>query len=327
MPTELTFIYVLILVALAAVCSGLNVALMSLNPAELKRKVQLGDKRAKRVYPLRKNAHLSLASILLVNVAAASGAAIVLGDNYHGLVAGVIATLLLVIFSELAPQAFFTRRALIVCSYLAPLMRFMILVSYPLAKPLQLALDRILGTQDSNRLHTRHELGLMIGEHLGDDASELDEDEVEIIKGALQLSEKMVGSIMTEIRHVYWLTPDTVLDGRKIDEIKEMSWSRIPILDKKRTEVLGILLMKDLVDIDFDSRPYKVSELPLYPVKPVGSKTALDTMFRKFISAKTHLIPIKKNGDIVGIVTIEDLLEEIIGHEIIDESDIAAQRS
>jgi CBS domain containing-hemolysin-like protein len=167
----------------------------------------------------------------------------------------------------------------------------------------------------------------MIGEHLGDDASELDEDEVEIIKGALQLSEKMVGSIMTEIRHVYWLTPDTVLDGRKIDEIKEMSWSRIPILDKKRTEVLGILLMKDLVDIDFDSRPYKVSELPLYPVKPVGSKTALDTMFRKFISAKTHLIPIKKNGDIVGIVTIEDLLEEIIGHEIIDESDIAAQRS
>jgi CBS domain containing-hemolysin-like protein len=327
MPTELTFIYVLILVALAAVCSGLNVALMSLNPAELKRKVQLGDKRAKRVYPLRKNAHLSLASILLVNVAAASGAAIVLGDNYHGLVAGVIATLLLVIFSELAPQAFFTRRALIVCSYLAPLMRFMILVSYPLAKPLQLALDRILGTQDSNRLHTRHELGLMIGEHLGDDASELDEDEVEIIKGALQLSEKMVGSIMTEIRHVYWLTPDTVLDGRKIDEIKEMSWSRIPILDKKRTEVLGILLMKDLVDIDFDSRPYKVSELPLYPVKPVGSNTALDTMFRKFISAKTHLIPIKKNGDIVGIVTIEDLLEEIIGHEIIDESDIAAQRS
>jgi CBS domain containing-hemolysin-like protein len=322
-----TTISVLLLVLLAAVCSGLNVALMSLNPAELKRKAQLGDKRAKRVYPLRKNAHLSLASILLVNVAAASGAAIVLGDAYHGLIAGVIATLTLVIFSELAPQALFTRRALVVCSYLTPLMRLMILVSYPIAKPLQLLLDKVLGTQDSNRLHTRHELGLMISEHLGDDASELDEDEVEIIKGALQLSEKMVGSIMTEIRHVYCLTPETVIDGRKIDEIKEMSWSRIPILDKKHKKVFGILLMKDLVDRDFDNQSCKVSDLPLYHVEPVGSKTALDTMFRKFIAARTHMIPVKKNGDIVGIVTIEDLLEEIIGHEIIDESDLAANRT
>jgi metal transporter CNNM len=184
-----------------------------------------------------------------------------------------------------------------------------------------------LGTQESNRLHTRHELGLMINEHLGHESSELDEDEVEIIKGALQLSEKTVGSIMTEMRHVFWLTPDTVIDGQKIDEIKDMSWSRIPILDRKHRNVFGILLMKDLVDIDLKNNRYKVSDLPLYPVEPVGSKTALDTMFRKFIAAKTHLIPVRKNGNIVGIITIEDLLEEIIGHEIIDESDLATHRS
>lgn len=323
----ITFYAVLSLVLLAAVCSGLNVALMSLNPAELKHKAQLGDKRAKRVYPLRKNAHLSLASILLVNVAAASGTAIVLGDYYSGVVAGVIATLTLVIFSELAPQALFTRKALVVCSYLTPLIRFMILISYPIAKPLQLILDRLLGTQESKRLHTRHELGLMISEHLGDDASELDEDEVEIIKGALQLSEKHVSSIMTELRHVYWMTPDTVIDRIKIDEIKDMGWSRIPVMDKKHKKVHGILLMKDLVDIDFNGKGYQVNDLPLYPVEPVGSRTALDTMFRKFIAAKTHLIPVEKKGKVIGIITIEDLLEEIIGHEIIDESDLAANRT
>lgn len=323
----ISIIYVASLVALAAVCSGLNVALMSLNPAELKRRAHLGDKRARRVYPLRKNAHLSLASILLVNVAAASGTAIVLGDYYSGLVAGSIATLLLVIFSELAPQAFFTRRALVVCSYLVPLMRLMILVTYPIAKPLQLVLDRILGTQEHKRLHTRHELGLMISEHLGDEASELDEDEVEIIKGALQLSEKTVGSIMTEIRHVYWLTPDTVIDSQKLAEIKDMGWSRIPIFNKKHKKAYGILLMKDLVDVDFNGKGYKVKDLPLYPVDPVGSRTALDTMFRKFIAAKTHLIPVKQKSTVIGIITIEDLLEEIIGHEIIDESDQAAART
>ncbi len=323
----LTFFAVLSLVFLAAICSGLNVALMSFNPAELKRRAQLGNKRAKRVYPLRKNAHLSLASILLVNVAAASGTAIILGDYYNGLLAGVMATLLLVIFSELAPQALFTRRALVICSYLSPLIRLMILISYPLAKPLQLVLDKMLGTQDHNRLHTRHELGLMINEHLGHKASELDEDEVEIIKGALQLSEKTIGNIMTEMRHVYWWTPSTVINSRKINELKEKGWSRIPILDRKHREVYGILLVKDLVDIDFRNKNYKVSDLPLHPVEAVGSKTALDTMFRKFISAKTHLIPVRKNGVVVGIITIEDLLEEIIGHEIIDESDLASNHT
>lgn len=61
--------------------------------------------------------------------------------------------------------------------------------------------------------------------------------------------------------------------------------------------------------------------MPLYPVQLVGSMTALDTMFRKFISTGTHLIPIEKDDQIVGVATIEDLLEEIVGHEIEDETD------
>jgi CBS domain containing-hemolysin-like protein len=61
--------------------------------------------------------------------------------------------------------------------------------------------------------------------------------------------------------------------------------------------------------------------MPLHPVQLVGSMTALDTMFRKFIAAGTHLIPIEKDDAIIGIVTIEDLLEEIVGHEIEDETD------
>jgi len=79
--------------------------------------------------------------------------------------------------------------------------------------------------------------------------------------------------------------------------------------------------MKDLVDIDFDERAYPIGELPVHPTQMVGSMTALDTMFRKFIAAGAHLIPIEKDDEIIGIVTIEDLIEEIIGHEIEDETD------
>jgi CBS domain containing-hemolysin-like protein len=79
--------------------------------------------------------------------------------------------------------------------------------------------------------------------------------------------------------------------------------------------------MKDLVDINFDDEPQLVRELPLYTTQVVGSMTALDTMFRKFITGGSHLIPVEKDDKIVGIVTIEDLLEEIVGHEIEDETD------
>ena len=79
--------------------------------------------------------------------------------------------------------------------------------------------------------------------------------------------------------------------------------------------------MKDLGDIDFDEQETRVSDLVLHPVQLVGSKTALDTLLRKFISTSTHLIPIVKNDIIIGIATIEDLIEEIVGQEIEDESE------
>ena len=314
--------FVIIFVGLSAVFSGLNIALMSLSLPELKRQAKLGSKYARKVYPLRENAHLSLASILLGNVGAAAATTLALKENVgSGLVAGIISTLLLVSFGELVPQALFMRRALGICARLTPLLKFTMFVTYPVAKPLQLLLDLLIGSHSDRQLHTRSELGLIINEHAGDNGSELDEDEVQIIKSTLQLSEKKVEDIMTDIRHVYWLEPDTLLDGEQIQELKSAGWSRIPVFNKNRTKFCGSLHVKDLVDINFRKEPRLVKDLTLHKAEPIGSKTALDTSFRRFIAARTHLLPVEKNDEIIGIVTIEDLLEEIIGHEIIDETD------
>ncbi len=315
-----TSLVVLVLICFSAVCSGLNVALMSLNLAELKRKVKLGNPHAKKVLPFRRNTHLSLAAILLTNVAAVSATSLVLEPIFYGIVAGIMTTVLIVIFGEILPQALFSRRALAYAARFAWAMRVMIVVTYPIAKPLQLLLDRILRYEKA-QLQSRQELGIMITEHLGHDQSELDEDEVEIIRGALQLSEKRVRDIMLPIKDVFWLTPDTILTPAKISEIKRIGRSRIPIFNQNMTRCNGVLLMKELVDIDFGDHIYHVSDLNLHPVQLVGSKTALDTMLRKFISTGTHLIPIVKDDHIVGIATIEDLIEEIVGQEIEDETD------
>lgn len=311
---------IILLIGVAAICSGLNVAFMSLNLADLRRKRKLGNVYAKRLYPLRKNAHLTLAAILLTNVTAASMTPLVIDSRLSGVAAVALSTLLLTVFSEIMPQALFAQNALAWCGRLSWLLRGMIAVTYPIAKPLQLLLDKLFKGKKQD-LHTRHELGLLIAEHLGTKESELDEDEVEIIKGALQLSEKRVSSIMTPISHVYWLTPQTIIDDKRIDEIKESGRSRIPILNNAKTICFGVLLVKELVDLDFDEVSPRVDELYLHPIQAVGSMTALDTMFRKFIGAKTHLMPVEKDDSIVGIVTIEDLIEEILGHEIEDETD------
>jgi len=318
-------IEVVILVGFSAVCSGLNIAIMALDLSDLRRKAKLGNRQAKRVLPLRVNTHLTLASILLTNVAAVSATSLVLHQVLNGWLAGLLGTLLIVVFGEVIPQALFSKSPLAWSSSFAPLLKVMMAVTFVISKPLQLLLDRLFPRARA-KLQSRHELGLLITEHLGSDSSELDEDEIEIMRSTLQLSEKRVRDIMTDIRHTYWLTPDTLLDDAKIDEIKEKGFSRIPIFNPQLTKCYGLLLMKELVDIDFDDNTYQVDDLTLHPVQLVGSMTALDTMFRKFIAAGTHLIPVERDDEIVGIVTIEDLIEEILGHEIEDETDRQRQR-
>lgn len=325
MNAATVFAVVILLVGISALCSGLNVALMSLDIRDLQRKHKLGNKDARKALPLRRKTHLTLSAILLANVAAVSATSLVLESKLYGVIAGLISTLLIVIFGEIVPQAILSRRALYYTARFSLVLKAMIVLTYPLAKPLQLLLDRLFKAVPPH-LQTRGELGIMISEHLDTKESELDEDEVEIIRGALQLSEKRVRDIMTAIDGVFWLTPQTVIDGDGIDGIKERGYSRIPVMNNARTICYGLLLVKDLVDVDFDDSPPRVDDLVLRPTEAVGSMTALDTLFRKFISSGTHLLPVERDDQIVGIVTIEDLIEEIVGHEIEDETDRSKHR-
>jgi metal transporter CNNM len=320
MDLFLTLLTVLILIALSAAYSGLNVSLLSLNLADLKRKAKLGNIYAKKILPLRQRSNLTLASILISNVAVISATSLVLNKQYNGWVAGISSTLLIVIFGEILPQAFFSRNALEVTATFVPLLELMIIITYPIAKPLELLLNKLLG-DERQKLPTRRELGFIITEQTDQEDSELDEDEIEIMRGALQLSEKHVRDIMTPIKDVYWITPETDLTPEIIDEIKLNSYSRIPIFDNDCTKSYGFLLMKDLVDINFDNEIVKLDDVRQHPSQIVGGLTALDTLFRKFISSGLHIMSVEKNNKIIGIVTFEDLIEEILQHEIVDETD------
>lgn len=316
---------VLALIVLSALCSGLNISFMSLAPRDLKHKAKLGNKDAQRILPLRQKSHLTLAAILYTNIGAAMATGLVINQYTGGLIAGFVSTIVLVIFGEILPQAYFSRTALAMCGRFAPFLKLIIIFTYPFSKPTALLLDRILPRHE-HPLRSRHELGLLIEEYEIADSSELDDDEVEIIQSALQLSEKRIEQIMQPIKKVFWLREDAVLDEVTVDLIKSRGYTRIPVFNKELTACLGVLLTKDMLDINFDDFPRPVQSFKLHKTRLVGSRTALDTMLRRFFTLRTHLVPVEKNDKIVGIVTVEDLIEEIIGHEIEDETDRAMNR-
>ena len=320
MSVFISLVIVAALVMLSALYSGLNVAILSLNISDLQRKAKLGNSFAKKLLPLRKNINLTIASIILANVATISATSLVLNRHLNGWLAGIVSTLLIVIFSEVLPQAFFIRHPLELSGKFVPLIKIIIFITYPISRPLDMLLDRLMDNENQT-LMSRSELGILIAEHSDSRASELDNDEIEIMMGALRLSEKQVKSIMTPIDKTYWFTQNTKLTPEKIDDIKAKSYSRIPVFNDELSTFYGVILMKDMVDINFDGETVLVSDLYMHSSQLVGGMMALDTLFRKFITGGSHLIPVERNDKIIGIVTIEDLLEEILQHEIVDETD------
>lgn len=319
MEVMLITITATILVGLSALCSGLNVALLTLRVDDLRRKAKLGDKHAKTALAIRRKVHFYLAGILLANVAFASATSVVLNSLLSGFLAVVVSTLALVIFAEITPQAFAIRHAKDAVAFFAPAIRIVSYIGYPITRPIELLLDRMVG-KSHTVLHTRHELSLLIADHLNE-PSELDENEVEIVQSTLKLSETRVKDVMTPISHVYHISNTTRVGQNKFEEMKNSHYSRIPIFNKNHTRGTHYIYMKDLHDYDFDEKTYELNELPRHRAKKVGSMTALDTLFQQFIASKKHMMFVEKDNKLVGIITIEDLIEAVIGHEIYDEKD------
>jgi metal transporter CNNM len=195
-----------------------------------------------------------------------SATSLVLEQRLFGLIAWILSTVLIVVLGENRPTSLLSKRSSKVDQSFFWIAKNNDCRNLHYEPALELLLDKLLPHQ-KERLQSRQELGLLISEHITDDTSELDDDEVEIMKGALALSEKRVREITTPIDKTYWMTPETKLSDIRIDEIKMKGFSRIPIFNEELTECYGLLLMKDLVDIDFDDNNYKVKDIALHPTK------------------------------------------------------------
>lgn len=312
----MVYVIVVGLLALSALFSGLTLGLMSLGPHELKRKMALGDVRAKKIYAVRKRGNLLLVTLLVGNVASISAMSIFLDSISSGLVAGIATTALITVFGEILPQAVFSRYALKLGSSISWLVQGIMFVLYPVAAPLAWILDKSLG-DELPTLYSRKELVGILQEHGG---NILKTDEERIARGALTFSEKKIKEVMTPRFMVTGIEQDRVLDRKTIEELRHSGYSRIPVYDETLDHVTGMLFAQQLIDPATHGQT--VAEVCTKDVYFVNEDANLDHALNAFIKTKNHLFMVVNGfSEFVGIIAIEDVLEEILGVEIVDEFD------
>ncbi|EQC36145.1 hypothetical protein SDRG_06261 [Saprolegnia diclina VS20] len=332
---------IVLLTCLAALFAGLTLGYMSLDTNGLQIVIDAGDDPdatpeekknaayARKIAPIRKDGHLLLTTMLYGNVGINSIMAIAMADMTNGVIGFLLTTVILVIFGELIPQALCSRHPLSIGGKSVPIVKFFMVIFYIAARPVASILDYCIG-HEIGAVYSRTEMSKMLEIHVKQKM--LDADETDIMKGAMYFKRKAVASVMTPIDRVYMLPVTTVLDLETIKMIYHTGYSRIPVYGKDRNDVVGLIFVKDLIFADPDEKTTLLNFVHVFGrgVHRVWPDSTLGEVMQAFKAGRTHLAlvhDVNNDGpgdpyyETKGVVTLEDIVEEILQDKIYDESD------
>ncbi|KAK2794041.1 hypothetical protein FQN51_000950 [Onygenales sp. PD_10] len=313
--------------------AGLTIALMGQDEVYLQVIKTSGEgaekKHAEKVLGLLKRGkHWVLVTLLLSNVITNETLPIVLDRSLGGGWPAVLgSTVLIVIFGEVVPQSICVRYGLPIGAWMAPCVLALMYIMSPVAWPIAKLLDRILG-EDHGTIYKKAGLKTLVTLHksMGQAGEQLNSDEVTIISAVLDLKEKSVGSIMIPMDDVFTMSVDTVLDEKTMDLILSQGYSRIPIHSPDNPlNFVGMLLVKMLITYDPEDCK-QVRDFALATLPETRAETSCLDIVNFFQEGKSHMVLVSEfpgeDHGALGVVTLEDVIEELIGEEIIDESDV-----
>ncbi|XP_070341597.1 metal transporter CNNM1 isoform X4 [Equus asinus] len=351
-PAWLRALGAILLLALSALFSGLRLSLLSLDPVELRVLRNSGSaaeqEQARRVQAVRGRGTHLLCTLLLGQAGANAALA---GWLYASLPPGVgdpeegygeagihfpwlpalVCTGAVFLGAEICPYSVCSRHGLAIASHSVCLTRLLMAAAFPVCYPLGRLLDWAL-RQEISTFYTREKLLETL--RAADPYSDLVKEELNIIQGALELRTKVVEEVLTPLGDCFMLRSDAVLDFATVSEILRSGYTRIPVYEgDQRHNIVDILFVKDLAFVDPDDCTPLLTVTRFYnrPLHCVFNDTRLDTVLEEFKKGKSHLAIVQRvnnegEGDpfyeVMGIVTLEDIIEEIIKSEILDETDL-----
>lgn len=326
-----------ILLLFAALFAGLTLALVGLDTLSLEIIADSGqepDKTyAQKILPIRQLGNQLLCTLIFGNVMVNTLIAQITDEHLHGWVATVISTALTTLGGEVIPQAVMSAHALQVGSKSAPIVKFFIILFYPVSKPCSMLLDWAIG-KDPGQIYERNELKKLMMMHAARSAETgIGVGEVDLMVGAMELHEKTVAEVMTPIGDVLMLEANERLNDETIQYISDHGHSRIPVYQGSKNNIIGVLFAKDLLMVDPQENTKVMVLVKFYNRRchVVPSDTKLISMLKYFQTGRTHIALVKEvqhcgSGDpfyeIKGMLTMEDVIEELIHSEIFDEYDV-----
>jgi len=386
MVTGGTYWFFMFMVALltlfAGMMSGLTVGYLSVDQLTMELREITGTEEEKEaskvILPVLSNRHWLLCTLLLMNSFAMEALPVFLDRVFSRFTAVVISVTLLLIFGEVIPQALCTGpRQVQIAALAAPMTRFLMIISWPITFWLGKCLDIILGEQGKTR-YQNQDLKCLVEMHTVEALKKIAEEEeknpyiakndipkpsdkmglgqleANLMISALEIKEKKVVEIMINFNDIYSINFDEPIDKKKVVEILDKGYSRIPVFrNDDKTDLIGILRIKQLIKVDFNlKKSLKELGIRIKPPLVIPPTMNLINLLREFRSGKSHMAFITEQVEllqakfgltrnnsvafnmsytetfadakkikILGIVTLEDVIEQIFNLEIMDEED------
>ena len=317
-------LYLILAVFVSFLCSLLESVILSVSPAYIAVLEKENHKRAALLSDLKDNIDKPLAAILTLNtVANTIGAAgvgaqvhVVWGSQFLAAASGIL-TFTILIFSEIIPKTLGAVYAKNLALYCVPLINILIYITYPFVLLSEFIRDMIdRKTQVST---TREEV--MVAAEIGVDEGAIRKNESLVIQNLLTLNKIEVSDIMTPRSVVFAINGDDTI-GDVFKEHKSIEFSRIPVFKENTDHVIGITLRYKLMEAysqDLDQLKIETFVKPLHSVpETITVAACLD----QFIKRKEHIfLVVDEYGSLEGLVTLEDVVETLLGVEIVDEFD------
>ena len=322
-----------VLIGLSGFFSGLEVALVGVRKSKVVQLFNEGKKGSKALHKLKMNPSWMMSSVNLgnnlVNVGASALATSVairlFGNDGLGIAVGVM-TFLILVFGEITPKTYCNANSTKVALRYAPVLLAFSYVFYPVVKFFEIitrGVVKITGSSYTPPPITEEEIKGVIDQGLAEKA--IEKEEMELVHGALNFDDTVIRSVMTPRTKMFTLNAKMLL-FEALPQINQSAHSRIPIFGDTRDDIVGFIHVRDVLkELEKDKEVVTLEQIARKPVFASQEKM-VSSLLKEMKGRKTHMaIVVDEHGGVEGLVTLEDLLEEIVG-EIEDETDLKREK-
>jgi len=322
---SLLFLYVLVAIVFSFLCSILEAVLLSVNSAYIAVLVEKGNSAGKLLKLWKRDIDKPLVAILTLNTiahtigAASAGAqaSVVFGSVYVGVFSAVL-TLLILIFSEIIPKMLGARYWRQLAPLTAHVLRYLVVGLHPFIVLANFITHRLKSDKTLTGF-SREEFAAMA--ELSSEEGQLDAQESYFLKNLLRLRKMKVQDAMTPRIVIFSLATSLRVEEyyHKHDQVP---FSRIPVYKDDPENILGYVIHSDLLLAQARGNGDNSLENYVRPMLTVLESTSMQNLLNQLLKDRTHIVlVVNEYGSVQGIITLEDVIETVLGLEIVDEKD------